>query len=475
MGKFYNPVEAPPATTDGELTTRAQAAEIAAALLAGGIGGSSGFVAAGELFDPVKGTAPASMVTYSVNSAGQTLTNTTMTYWDGQTVGATATPAGTKRKFNTLGQRWQAVSTANTDGVKNCATPQMISGVIPPHCMWFEFGFFGDKIDIGMLGISNPWDFQVWVDDGGGLYRISDLPISDTGTGLRYVRLTFPTWAHRKIAVRAGNAYFSHVRHETSAIVSKAPDRHLGIDDGDSYNEDRTSMNPGSSQQTFHCGGVNYHLFELTGWAWAGRSQGGTGRFNNGSGATVTDDTASSYNGTRWGSASRKTWVLPDIAAKALMYVFNGTINDGEKSGGKAGMKASIRPVYDWVKSVDPLLTLVHVGPEPYNGAVAGNVHDLNMQGQAEAMAEFAAAGGRGFYVNAFGPTSAASIPPATEPWWTGTGYNDSPSDSQQARLTGGDQIHGNFRGYRQHATRIVNALRPIPIPAQRAYESVPA
>ncbi len=146
----------------------------------------------------------------------------------------------------------------------------------------------------------------------------------------------------------------------------------------------------------------------------------------------------------------------------------HGSINGGALSGGTAPEKARAKVVFTEGMALDSagLMSIVHVGPEPYTaigagtpGYVAAGVHDLNRLGQIAAVAETP----RAYFVDQSNPTN---------PWWTGNGSNNSSLSDQQALLTGADNIHYNARQAQQHGRRIADAIGDIPIPIARATRS---
>lgn len=431
---------------------------------------TAGYVKIKTLFDPVDGVFPASMVTSDeISTTRQSYTNAALTYWDA---------AGA---FNTQGQRWHAVSAGvPSAGVQNRATPRGIFGNYAHHVTEFEFLYTGNgKLDIQVQAVqdTNGYDISVWVEHGGKMRRLSTRPKGEwtaiSSSAMRYRNIELAEHYHGRVRVHVANAIFVGIGHEASAIIKAAPDRPLLITDGDSYVDGQYAQNADGST-AFFSSGINDFLFEKTGFVPARRAQGGTGFFNNGQG-TVTSDTASILNTTRIGSASRKSWMAADFAAKPIVYLINGTWNDGDRSGGQGPMYARAKVVYQEARAMDPYCTIVHVLCEPYWGDAAGgfgtagqatgpptvgNPHHLNILGQTQAASEVVNV----FTINPFGPEN---------PWWTGKGDSTTmattDSGSQQARLTGADHIHGNYDGYEHYAGRIVRELGEMQVYAARA------
>lgn len=315
---------------------------------------------------------------------------------------------------------------------------------------------------------------QIWVEWGGKMWRVQAEPMSGTTPGIMYRRIGFASRYHGRIRVSFGGGAFIGVVTEQSSIVKPSPDRLFSICDGDSW-ADSIGLKQASGT-SYLCAGLTYFLFERTGMVWASRAQGGTGFFNNGSGA-VTDDTANSSNSTRFFSLSRVSWMIgggpsgvSDFSQKPLFYLINGTWNDGGYSGATGSsvgpMATRAYTCYQWIRTQDSWCTIVHVSPEPLNlggsaGAAngpptAGNPHDLNREEQMSAIAGIKKAK----YINSFGPTT---------PWWTGAGSAGSPSSSQQAAIIGADGMHPTFYGYEFYAGMIASELGQMTVPVVRA------
>lgn len=436
---------------------------------------SAGYVQIKTLFDPVDGVLPTAMVTSdAISTTRQSYTNAALTFWNAVGV------------FNTQGQKWFAANplSVQSGGVQNRATPRGAAGFYGHHVTEFEFIYTGNgKFDIAVHAVQDTdgYDISVWIERGGKMRRLSSRPKGEwtriNANGLRYRNIELSEHYHGRIRVHVANAIFVGIGHESSAILKPAPDRHLLITDGDSYADGQYAQNADGTTG-FFSSGLNDFLFEKTGFVPARRAQGGTGFFNNGQN-TVTSDTASILNTTRIGSVGRRSWMASDFAAKPVIYLVNGTWNDGERSGGQAPMYARAKVVYQDIRNIDPYCTIVHVLCEPYWGDAAGgfgsagqatgpptvgNAHHLNILGQIQAASEVT----NTFTINPFGPEN---------PWWTGKGDSttaaSTDSASQQARLTGADHIHGNYDGYEHYAGRIVRELGDMRVYAARAKRQV--
>lgn len=359
--------------------------------------------------------------------------------------------------FNNQGQQWQ--NSGLGVGGKNVTTPRTVSGVAPGHVQEFEFEFNDNKLDLMLIAFGD-YDSQVHVTENGKTWRLRDKPLGEVGaSSYRFRNILFTDRRPRQIRVTiAGAAYFVQTCQEQRAVLRASRNRYMYIGDGDSYFESVHAQNAGSAETYFTYGNQDA-IFEHSGFVAARHAEGGTGAFNNGDGTARTDDTGSVIGSSRWGSAQRIAAAAGDLAAKPLFWLFNGTINDGTLSGGKAPMKKRLLEIYQAIVALDPNITFVHVGPEPYNnGYAAGSAHDLNRQAMIEALNEH--------------PNGAAYIDPmlgASGPWYTGLGFENSVTNSQQAQLTGADGIHGNFAGYDWYGKLIAHHLGEIQIPLARA------
>jgi hypothetical protein len=359
--------------------------------------------------------------------------------------------------FNVAGQQWQASGLGV--GYKNVVTPRNTFGNYPGHVQEFEFEFNDTKFDL-MLVAAGDYDTQIYVTEGGKTYRLKDKPLGEVGaSSYRFRQVAFTNNRPRSIrVVIAGSAYFVQINKENRAVLRPSKDRPFYIADGDSYFEGIHAFNAGSAESYYSYGNIDA-IFEQTGFVAGRHAEGGTGLFNNGDGTARTNDTGSAIGSSRWGSAQRISYAAGDLAAKPLFWLFNGTINDGTLSGGKAPYKARLFEIYQAINAVDPGIGFIHVGPEPYNnGFTAGSAHDLNRQAIVEAIAQHG--NGLGFIDPTLDPQG---------PWYTGLGYENSVTTSQQAQLTGGDQIHGNFHGYDYYGRLIAKHLGEIGIPRSRA------
>lgn len=403
------------------------------------------------LFDPVVGTVPSGFLTTNAwTTTAPTYTNLSSDLWNAA------------NKFNTQGQNWTFASGSNAAlGCRNVATPRLVGGNTVNHVTEFEFTFTGLKFDVHCIG-AGAQDMQIYIEIAGEMYRASDLPLSSTTAGgtACYRNMVFAAHYTGRIRVVMGGCTFVAIRHEANAICTPSPDRYTFITDGDSYMEPLHAFNTGSTPDlSYYVGGISDYIFEYTGFCPIRRGQGSTGYFQYGTGVAITDDDAVNSGGnsqSRFFSNSRKNHMVTtcqdfSVANRKNLvgYIINGTINDGNLSGGRAAMKTRAKACYAWVRSQDPLCPMVVVGPEPYNNAFDNADHQANRLGQIDAITELISEGGRYFYF--IDPHGVGTLP-----WYSGTGSNGSPATSTQAKLTGGDGIHGNNIGYKYYAKRIV-------------------
>lgn len=479
----------------------------------------------GDLFQPVAGTLPAGVLTTdAISNSRQSFTNLAAYSWN-----------DTPLRFNNQGQKWEPdvriwiPGPQAYGGVKQVSTPRRITAaavgfnnVAYPHIMEFEFVFTGQTLTFEFLNLGGDGtsagyfspeiqygnDVQVYIEHGGRMWRAADLPKTTTRTdgsrSYRNIAFAAPV-ANRRIRFVC-SAGFMQVSTEASSIIAPSPPRPFIIVDGDSYVESAQALTADSSTQWFTTSIIDY-IFELTGFAVARRGQGGTGFFTNNLGlvfddtiAVVTDAIKTISGPSRYGSASRMGWMTAAAAQQAawgkapfvnypgedfgqppglrpLVYLLMGTWNDASAGGvTKAQMYARAKAVYALIHGVDPLCTIAHVAPEPFDDTLfgssvgpptAGDKSDLHRQGQMQAVAESP----RTHYINGFGP----DLPTR---WWTGAGPDpqsghggaqDVPSSSPQARLCSiHDGIHYTRVGGWHHANKIVDGLAEIRVPAVR-------
>ncbi len=418
-------------------------------------------VSLGSLYRPMTDVISTSVLTTDqyVTSLPNDYTNQWGTRWDATT-------------FNTQGQNLVAATPGSpANGCVNSSSGRYVTSGSTTlqfgSTIDVEFMFTGDKLDIMMSCGGGYFDTQVYIEDQGVMRKAKALPLTGSATGTVYRSLRFAERATRRIRVvlpYGPNALtWTQIVHERSAILTRSPDRPLIVTTGDSYFEPAGTYNPGSAR-SFACFGMIDQLIEATGFAVARCAQGGTGYFNDGSGSagslTATYGTAHS---SPFGSTSRIGAYTPFLgAAKPVLFLVNGTINDGGLSGdgttaSQAAMQARVTALFDAVAALDPLVGIAAIGPEPLNDSAASGVHAVNRLGIKAAVD----AHGQGVgFADANNPAA---------PWWTGTGYENSVSTSQQAQMVGSDQIHPNWFGHKYYGARIAAALASMRVLRDRA------
>ena len=404
------------------------------------------------------------------------------------------------------------------------------------HTTRFGFFFKGDSFtlshfNMGGNGTYNSstgkydygGDTQIWLDYGGETWRIADDPkvVTKTSDGASSRNIVFNSTYVGNIMISLGSANFDSIITDAKSIVAPSKAKPFYVSDGDSYFESSQALDADSINGFFSMGILDY-IFEYTGFVDARRGQGATGFVANASRYPAMDDSYGSSTATlpifgtvtidrssRLGSASRLGWMTnaaaltiqdnvinyatgqvkrsafvadggedfgQPIGRRPLFYLSNGTWNDASVGGvSDSVMFARAQAVYQAIRAIDPLCTIIHVSPEPFDDTQFGNnvgpprtgdKSDIHRIAQMRA----AASVGGVRYINGFGPDSLTR-------WWTGYGPNPSggsngvPTNSQQAQLVSVlDGIHGTRWMYRYYASKIVEQLAEIRIPASRAY-----
>lgn len=371
--------------------------------------------------------------------------------------------------YNTQGQNLIAVTAGiPTSGCINDSSGRYTtsgSNNIPfGSVIDIEFLHTGDKLDI-MMQTFGYFDSQVYIEDEGRMKKAKQLPLAGNYSGYSYRSLRFAEIATRRIRVVMPAVYFVQIMHEQSAILAPSPDRPLIVTTGDSYFESAGAYNSGSAR-SFTTYGMIDALIEATGFAVARCAQGGTGYFNDGTGAagSLTAVASNTMHTSPFGSAPRVAYYGKFLGsvAKPVAVLVNGTCNDGGLSGdgtnaSQAGMQTRVTALLNAIAARDPKVGIVAIGPEPINDSYGPGAHATNRLGIQAAIA--AHAQGIGF-ADANNPTT---------PWWTGTGYEKSVSTSQQAQMVGADQIHPNWFGHKYYGSRIAAAIGDFRVPKDRA------
>lgn len=481
------------------------------------------YVKAGELYERVLGTFPASLLTQDVNADSRLSFSSEVRYgWNDADL-----------KFNNIGQKWLAdvrptFSGPDTyGGVKNCATPrrytapaagmynQMFASVIE-----LEFLFTGTRLSIEYtnLGGNNTGnqyggETTVWVEYGPGLWRLNSNPLlttrTDGGNSFRNITFAQPM-VNKRIKVRLGTAGFHAIWTDGTAIVTPSPPRYMMLLDGDSWVESTQALTAdGGVTQNFTTG-IAHYAFEASGFNIPERGQGATGFFSNGA-TLVTDDTVGTATGyilfiaititglSRWysggtGVDSRMGWITDaqarvtsafdtpfvnyagedfgqPLGRRPILSTLFGTWNDrsvGDVTFGQ--MYARSKAIYQALHALDPYCTFVHVSPEPFNDGLFGAAVGPPRRGtrsHEHVLAQMKAASEvpNVYYINAFGPE---------DPWFTGIGpanggTNGVPNNSQQALIVSkNDGIHYRREGGQYAANKMMDAIANVPVHLDR-------
>lgn len=393
------------------------------------------------LYQPIVGVLPASELVQDQyvhdNIDAQNYTAITGTLWNSP-------------KLNTQSQN--LVSNIQGNPAGGCTN--ITSGRTFGSCFDIEFELTGDKFAIHMQTFGY-FDTQIYVEHEGQMMKLKTYPMGEDYTGTNFRSIRFARYATRRIRIVMPFIYFFQILHESDAVVKRTPDRPMIAITGDSYVDASTAYNPGSSRSYAVAGTVDA-IVEATGFSVLRLGQGGTGYFNNATGAASNDPGPN--NSTPFFSASRIAALSAFGANKIVALVVNGTINDGELSGGTAGMYARALAGFQAVSNFDPGISIVSVSPEPINNPQAGNVHDLNRLGLIQAIDEHPQGVG---FIDFYNPT---------DPLWTGTGTEANPQNDPQSRLVGADGIHGNWAGYKLYGQHIAMQMAEMKIPIERAW-----
>lgn len=394
-----------------------------------------------DLYQPIVGVIPASEVTqdqyFHDNVDSGTFASITGTLWNSP-------------KFNTQSQKLVAANPSNAAiGCTNMPNGRQVGSILD-----IEFEFTGDKFAIHMQAFGY-YDCQVYVEHEGQMTKLKAFPMTDNYAGFTFRSIKFARYTTRRIRILIPFIYFLQIIHENNAVIKKTPNRPMIAITGDSYVDGSSAYNEGSAQ-SYMTAGVVDAIIEATGFAVLRLGQGGTGYFNNATGAA--SDAPGPINSTRFFSTQRIAAMQEIGTGNLLALLVNGTINDGELSGGTAAMRARALEGYQAVSSWDPGISIVAVSPEPLNNPTAGNVHDLNRLGIIQAIDEHPQGVG---VVDVFNPAS---------PLWTGTGTEAAPVADQQSKLVGMDGIHGNYAGYKLYGHYISMYMGEMKVPIERAW-----
>lgn len=385
-------------------------------------------VRAKTLFSPIGIGQPAGHTVGSLSGTAQAFTNLATYYWNDDLA------------FNKQGQRWVGVSGTVSDGCRNEATPRTSGGDRYNHITETEFLHTGQGFDITFIG-SSSYEIQVYLEREGRMYRATATPTAATTTGLRHLPITFSAHYHGRIRVVLAGGLFVGVKCEQSAIVKRSPDRTFYVCDGAEWAEGAGFKQ--ASGVSYLSLGLTQYIWELTGMVGVQLGQPGTGYFRNNN-ATVTGDTASSSNETRFFSQNRKDWAAAHFGDKPLFYLITGSRPDGGQSGAtglsNGPMAVRAKACYDWIRSLDKKVTIIQLSVSPQG---TGTGHDLNLAEQLSAMSTI----DNGHIVDATAWFNAA----------------------QKVPLIGADGVNPNDLGFQFWASKIIEQLSQKLVDALRA------
>ena len=351
-------------------------------------------------------------------------------------------------RLNAQSQKFVPQNPADSSqGARNHPTARIYGGAVTD----ISFELNDDRLAI-MSALFKDMDAMIYVsDETGRMRRLKPRPIvftpNDNGFGFLYIK--FATRRTRTIRYVGSFTTFYQVLHSNTGVLRRTPDLPLSLSMGDSYREAIGMKNVSgagvASAQSYHTLAVSDYGQMRTGWAQARLGLGGTGYFQNGTGAA--SDAPGPDGSVPFFSDANVAKIKAFGKNKLRLIEVNGTINDGALSGGKAGMKAralaGINKIYTW----DPGIRFVLWGPEPLGldrdnpAANVGTVHDLNRQALIEVAAEHPAVIG---FIDCSNPTT---------PFWSGIGSEAQPNNySSQAALIGMDGIHYNHAGGQHYA-----------------------
>lgn len=385
----------------------------------------------GLLYQPIGGVLPDGIVTLGPFSAtAQTFTNLATHLWDSGV-------------FNTQGQRWVGVDATPANGCRNESTPRTSAGSRYNHVTECEYLYTGQDLDITFIGETS-YEVMVYVEHNNTMYRAEVTPKAGTTPGLTHLPLNFAATYHGRIRVVLAGGLFVGVKCEQSAIVKRSPDRPFAICDGAEWSEGAgLKQASGISHLAL---GLTQYLFERTGFAWVQHGQPDTGWNRNGS-VTVTDDTASATNQTRFFSQNRKDWVAPGFADRPLVYLITGARADGTNTGAtglpNGPLATRAKACFDWIRTQDKHCKIVALSVAPLTGESAGIGHAANFAELQAAAADTA----RAESIDASG-------------WF---------NSAQQVPLIGADGTNPNDHGFNFWASRIAIELAQMTVSVLRA------
>lgn len=354
--------------------------------------------------------------------------------------------------FNTQGMVVTPLDPQNISaGARNQAPARTFTG----GCYDFEFTINDNKLSF-MAGAFSGWDCQVYVsDDNDVMRKLKPRPLIYTGPNTPLFRsIVFATRRTRRVRYVGAFDAFYQLLHSPDAVIRKTEDRPLVVSISDSF-RDASGMKNNGSAESYHTAAINEWYVERTGWALQRMGIGGTGWFNNASGTASNND---GPDGATPFFSDKNVNKIKAIGKNKIRIIdINGTINDGELSGGKAGMKARVIQGLNKISSWDSGIRFVIWGPEPYNNSWTNPVHAANREALMEVAAERSDVIG---FIDCSNPSS---------PFYSGLGYETAPVvGSSQSVLTGADTIHYNYLGGQHYAKLGLDIMANFEIEKER-------
>lgn len=418
----------------------------------------------------------ASGFTAAAASSALSYATPTTTYWN-------------SGKFNQQGQLWTQATAGNAaDGCKNLTTAMhvTVSGVDVPisSVITVRTRLKGGARCGLVFKTATTCDYNIHIRPvgDGPLKRIQARPIKDTTTGTRRINITAPSTGDWEIWCTA-SAYeiatylpsqsfrFVGIEHDGAASLERTPDTRVVIGDGDSWFHPAGAA-VAHTVESYRSFGIIDRLEERTGWVFARVANGGTGfrKYPNSSSTpSLSDHTTGGVSVI--GSYLRRAIVEQIVTQEGpniLLYLGNGTYNDGDNVGDIDAMAALVTTYMDFLRTLDPNLPVLWVGVEPFDNWTVDAPNGKHGKNNLGIKAAMAAAPNR--TINDDGDDG--FINAADPAWFTGTGDEYRGGTGVQATIIGGDSpkgIHPNYAGVKMYGDDIVDAMLPHQISGDRA------
>lgn len=447
-------------------------------------------VAVSTLFEPMSSDAYSGL---TVAASGTALSFTTMaiTYWDDEDA------------FNRQGQLWvQATGGDPTDGCKNLTTGMKVrantgspwipcSSAITTRAIIENSDKFSLVYKIGAGGPTGDYNIHIRkAGSGEPLRRAQSLPLISTSGTTRRVNIICPETADWEIHAVASvyniatslpsqTFRFVGVEHESTATVTAAPDRPMGLFGGDSHWSPAGAGVSGSAVgNTFKSFGIIDRVEELTGivaarvatpgasWATAPSVAGAAVDITYVSGEGPTD---LSGGASCFGSITQRGYIAAVIAQDGDHIAFcsqGGSYNGVSYAGPYTADRVAAFAA--WLHGVDPGLPFLCLGVEPHNNwmNLTGSAYNNPYTVHQAIKTSMAAAANR-----TLNPAADDGFidPVFPTPWYYGTGDDNTAGTGTQPTYIGADGLHPNYTGCMYLGGKVVDALGAHQIPAARA------